>query len=257
MNAPLLVAEERGVQRICFNRRERLNAYDLETIQQLLDALERTAERADIGAILLEGNGPFCVGHDFHHFWRLHNRGDVESYRRLQEALRDILLLLPRLPQLVVAVIEGTAAGGGCTLALAADCRVAGPEAALGHPAITFGFPAELGAASWAAWAAGPSLALDMLTTGRMVDATEATLKGLLDLHARPSEAALQLARQAAALSAENRQPLKRSVYRAALPPDSAQLGRELDDRLRFFLSDECTEAIAKLREAGAAPIDG
>ncbi|MCI4348252.1 MAG: enoyl-CoA hydratase-related protein [Thermoplasmata archaeon] len=127
-----LIEERRGdVARIQFSRADRLNAFDAEAIRALRAALERIAREPKIRALVLTGEGKaFSAGGDV---------GTMEAHRRagtladafheltgeLEFAIREIV----GMPKPVVAALPGVAAGGGLSVALACDWRIASQHA--------------------------------------------------------------------------------------------------------------------------------
>jgi 2-(1,2-epoxy-1,2-dihydrophenyl)acetyl-CoA isomerase len=118
---------------IILNRPDRLNAMDLASMQELRQVLQETAVDPTIRSVLLTGTGSaFCAGGDVAVMEEHRIRGDLprlfhELTGEQETAVREILTM--RKP--VIAALPGVAAGGGLSLALAADWRIASEKAVL------------------------------------------------------------------------------------------------------------------------------
>src|SRR5687767_1381578 len=114
---------------LTFNRPHRLNALDLSMAQALHELVEPLGERSDVGAVVLRGAGAgFVSGGDITLF-----RGEADTASNTVAALIDrfhaATVALQRLPQPVIASVHGPVAGGGFSLALGADFRIAADTA--------------------------------------------------------------------------------------------------------------------------------
>src|ERR1700687_6182825 len=85
------------------------------------------------------------------------------------------------MPKPVIASINGIAAGAGCNLALACDYRVASEDAKLGETFVRIGLHPDWGGRWLLPRLVGRSVAFELMTTGRMVDAAEALRSGMID----------------------------------------------------------------------------
>src|SRR5205085_1650630 len=115
-----------GVGRITLNRPDKLNAFSGTMREDLLDALSECESDASVRAVVITGAGRgFCAGGDVDYMAGLQKKGDVTAFRKLLDAGRDIVLKITSMPKIVVAAVNGIAAGAGCNLALACDYRMA------------------------------------------------------------------------------------------------------------------------------------
>ncbi len=137
----LLVAEERGIVTLTFNRPERRNAIGPLMANELLYALEDAQESDDVRAIVLTGAGKaFCAGGDFGQM----SGGGVEGEQELPSKgdYHHLLLALVGCEKPIIAKVNGHALGGGIGIVAACTFAVASDEAKLGTPEIKVGlFP--------------------------------------------------------------------------------------------------------------------
>ena len=131
---PNVLAERNGaVLTITIHRPERLNALDEATMAELRMALEAATEARDVRAVLLTGAGSaFCAGGDVAAMEAHRADGTLpDLFHRLTSAQEHIVREILEMPKPVVAALPGVAAGGGLSLALAADWRIASNTAVL------------------------------------------------------------------------------------------------------------------------------
>lgn len=188
-----------GVAQVTFNRPEVRNALNLDMVQELHAALEALALRGDVKALVFTGAGEkaFLGGADIA---ELRDRGRLDALRRINSAL---FRAIEQFPAPTIAAIRGFALGGGCELAAACDLRVCGESARLGQPEVTLGILPGAGATYRLPKLIGLGRARDLIFTGRMVDAQEALLMGLVN-RVVPDEDVLVAARALAAEIAGN-----------------------------------------------------
>jgi 3-hydroxyacyl-CoA dehydrogenase len=161
----------------------------------LLRELESAAALPDVVAVVLAGSPNFSAGADLAEF---------DSGEGLAEPTLHLTITgaLDALGMPSVAAITGSALGGGLELALACSARVAHPDARLGLPETTLGFMPGAGGTQRLPRAIGIEPALDLIVTGRAVDATTALELGLVAaVDDDPLTAAIALARELAASS--------------------------------------------------------
>ena len=179
------VEQDGGVGIVTIDRPPR-NALIPTTMLEVRDAVYRLDEDAAVRAIVLTGAGRyFCSGADLSRASMLDASGRVDrnEIRRLRDEHRQRLNLkgrdLPELRVPVIAAINGPAAGGGLTLALAADIRLIAEDARLSFSFVQRGLGPEHGMSWLLPRLLGPSLALELLLTGRSFDGAEAARIGL------------------------------------------------------------------------------
>ncbi len=183
-----------GVAFVTLNRPDALNALHGALLLELGMAFDLVEADAETRALVVSGAGRgFCAGADLAGFADL---DDAFSGREASLAGQDVMNSLAALPIPTVAALHGFAVGGGLELALACDLRVAAPGTRLGLPETTRGLIPGYGGTQRLPRLIGEARALDMILTGRLVDAEEAHAFGLVArLADDPLEEAERLAR--------------------------------------------------------------
>ena len=217
------------------------NALGQEIVEGLHTAIDY-AETAEAKVIVVASaiDGFFAAGADIKHMSSV----DPASFRAYGDALRGAVERLAALPVVSVAAIDGLALGGGLELAMACTLRVAAKGARLGLPEVKLGLIPGAGGTQRLPRLVGRGRALDIMLTGRQVEADEAFWIGLVDRFAEPGDtaraAAWQLAHELAAAST----PAQLAVVRTV----DAAYDRPLADGLRYEV-----EQIQELFERGEA----
>src|ERR1051325_7167751 len=167
-----------GITTITLNRPDKLNAFAGTMRDDLLAALRDAGGRV----VVITGAGrAFCAGGDVENMARLQTAGDTAAFRKLLDGGAAIVTRIAEMPQPVIAAINGVAAGAGCNLALACDYRIASDQAMLGETFVRIGIHPDWGGTWTLPRLVGTSRALEIMVTGRMVDAAEALAIGMVD----------------------------------------------------------------------------
>ena len=170
----VVVDIEGTVATVTLNRPERRNAADLEMSGELLDALRMLSDAERVRVICLTGAGAgFCAGADLR---ILGTEGPA-----LVQAGKALVLAIREAPKPVLAAVNGAAAGGGANLALACDYRIASDTASIGQVFHRLGLAPDWGGSFFLPRLVGPSRALELIWSARMVPAQEALALGLFD----------------------------------------------------------------------------
>ena len=172
---------------VTLNRPQQLNAINLEMLDDFKDLFARLSHDDTIRVLIITGSGQgFCSGADLNA--ALANRdseafSDPENFLRLvQERYANLILGLRRIPQPVIAAVNGAAAGGGFSMVLASDIRVATPEASFIASFANIGLTGgELGSSYLLPRLIGVARASEILLTGRKVRVEEAERIGLVN----------------------------------------------------------------------------
>jgi enoyl-CoA hydratase/carnithine racemase len=171
-----------GVVVATLNRPDRLNAMTNQMFREL-EALALTLNRDDeLRVLILTGAGrAFCAGYDLDDAEKLPSLSPMGMLDQQELAARALSSLRAmRVP--VIAAVNGAAAGGGLSLALQADIRLASPEAKFNAAFVRIGLSAgDLGASWLLTRLIGPANAADFAYTGRLMAAEEAERTGLVN----------------------------------------------------------------------------
>ena len=194
----ILINDDGPVRIITINRPERRNAVDRETGDELYAAFQDFDKDDGFSVAILTGaDGAFCAGFDLKSIAEGGTIGRVEDGGE-----NDLGPMGPTrmvLSKPVIAAIEGHAVAGGMELALWCDLRVMAENATFGIYCRRFGVPLVDGGTFRLARLIGQSRAMDLVLTGRPVDAAEADRIGLANRVVAPGEAlkvSLELAHQ-------------------------------------------------------------
>jgi enoyl-CoA hydratase len=237
---PLVLSEKRGrVGWVTLNRPKALNALNDALIDQLVAALQGFDSEKGVGAIVITGSDKaFAAGADIA---AMKDWSFVDVYRddyitRNWDALRRV-----RKP--MIAAVAGYALGGGCELAMMCDLIVAADSARFGQPEIKLGIIPGAGGTQRLPRAVGKAKAMDLVLTGRNMDAQEAERCGLVARVVpaeRLHEEVLEMATTIAAYSLPAVLAAKEAINRAYESPlaDGAMFERRLFHAL-FATADQ------------------
>lgn len=196
----LLISRHGKVSIITIDRPGRRNAVDVETARLLDEAFEAFERDAGLHVAILTGaEGHFCAGADLQAL----AGGEDAAERVTQDRPGPMGPTRQRLGKPVIAAVEGHAVAGGLELACWCDLRVAARSAVFGVFCRRFGVPLVDGGTVRLPRLIGQSRALDMILTGRAVDAAEALEFGLVNRlvdDGQALDAAIELAQSLAAL---------------------------------------------------------
>ncbi len=229
------------VVRLTLNRPEQLNTMTSELCEALHEELRNLTYERGCRAVILTGAGRgFCAGLDLHGYGAAPgNTGSDESRDRLanQRHMSSLILALRRLPQPVIAAVNGPSAGFGLALALGCDIRYAAEEAVFRAAFINIGVSNCDMATSWLLpRLIGASRSHELMLTGRRFDAQEALRIGLVAdvVEQQALEArALEAAQQISALAPWGVQLTKQGMWSAL--EMSEQTAAEYEDRQQIM----------------------
>lgn len=181
MTQDLLRRVEGRVLVLTMNRPERRNAFSPELETAMRAALIDADQNDAIGAVVLTGAPPaFCAGGDVRRMAEA--PGDFNEAERIQlmHERCELSRLLHEIGKPTIAMINGTAAGGGLSLALACDLRLAASSATFSTAFIKVGLPGDFGIHYFLNRLVGSGRARELLLTGRTIDSDEAEKIGLI-----------------------------------------------------------------------------
>jgi enoyl-CoA hydratase len=239
--SPILVERDGPVTIISINRPERRNAVNGETAKLLFDAfLAFDADESSSVAVFTGSGGYFCAGADL----KMVATGDPQKKRELggHKTLAPMGPSRLRLTKPVIAAVEGHAVAGGMELALWADMRVVGEGAVFGIFCRRFGVPLiDLGTIRLPRLI-GHSRAMDLILTGRPVEAREALEMGIANRLVPKGEArahAIAIAKDMAAFPQMCLRNDKRSALAQWDLDEEAAINDEMAGGLKVIASGE------------------
>ncbi len=174
--ATLLVERADGVALVRLNRPQALNALNGELLGELSALLAELEGDAGIGCVVLTGSDKaFAAGADIK---EMQPKTFAEMFGEDYFAAGHDGVARFRKP--IIAAVSGYALGGGCELAMICDFIIASETAKFGQPEINLGVAPGIGGSQRLTRFVGKSKAMDMILTGRMMDAAEAERSGLV-----------------------------------------------------------------------------
>ncbi len=176
---------EAGIWRLTVNRPKSLNALNSATLDEIGAAAAEVGRDPGARVLLLTGSGEkaFVAGADISEMQAFTADEGHRFSMRAMAAFRT----LETLPIPVIAVVRGYCLGGGLELAMACDWLLAGASAALGQPEVTLGVTPGFGGSQRLPRRIGTAMAMELILTGRRIDATEALRLGLVN-HVHPDD---------------------------------------------------------------------
>jgi enoyl-CoA hydratase/carnithine racemase len=249
-----LEALDGGVVVLRINRPERLNSMTVRMFTEF-NLVAHALRDSDARALIMTGAGDraFCAGFDLDQIGVITEMG-VREFLKFQETASGGLAALRALPFPVIAAVHGAASGGGLSLALAADIRLAAPTAKFNAAFVKVGLSAgELGTSWQLTRLVGPGRAAEIAFTGRYVEADEAARIGLVNRVVRTSELfdeAVAMARRIAGNSPGGVCLSKRALQ-SNLEVTSYTAALELENRGQALLTrcDDMAEALTAFKQ--------
>jgi enoyl-CoA hydratase/carnithine racemase len=184
MYETLRVDREGHLTWLTLNRPDALNAMSRTLIAELGDFFWKLHDDRETRVLVLRGAGrAFCAGLDLKEQPADGDGvgGSVQGGLRAQRQVSELVMLMRRAPQPIIAAVHGPACGGGFALALAADVRIAGESARMNAAFIRIGLSAcDVGVSYFLPRIVGASVASELLLTGNFIDAERAERVGLV-----------------------------------------------------------------------------
>jgi len=240
------VRVEGWVATVTMDRQAALNALDVSQLVDLQAALGALAVRDDVRAVILTGAGEraFAAGADV----KVMATMTAAEGRAFGLLGQGVTATLAGMPQPTIAAVNGFALGGGCELAIACDLRVAADSAVFAQPEVSLGIPAGWGGTQRLAALVGPGVALEMLLSGRRVDAAEALRVGLVNAVVPAADLVTKVRAMADTIAMNGPEAVratKRLVRGAMAAGLDAGLAAELDAFAAAFGTAEQREGMA------------
>ncbi len=231
----VLYRKDGPVAWVTLNRPNVLNAYNLEMRDDLYQVLEAVRDDPEVRGIILCGAGDraFCAGADLTEFGTAPSR----AVARRARWERDVWGLFIGMGKPMVAALHGYVLGSGVEMALLCDIRIASEDAVFGLPEVALGMIPAAGGTQTLPRSIGQGRALDLLLTGRRLNAGESFDLGLVSkvvLGARLLDEALSIVEEVIVSGAETVRAAREAV---SLGMDmSLAQGLELESRLATTL---------------------
>jgi enoyl-CoA hydratase len=174
----LLYENQGGIGILTMNRPEALNALNKETMTELREFLTEAAMDSSLQVLILTGSGrSFVAGADIKAMLPMSAAEGVAWGKEGQ----TIFEMIEKLPQPVIAAVNGFALGGGCELAMSCDIRIASDKAKFGQPEVSLGIIPGFGGTQRLPRLVGKGMAKELIFTGDAIDAAEAYRIGLVN----------------------------------------------------------------------------
>ena len=214
-----LVTQSEGIRTLTLNRPEVYNALNDKMKQELIDALKEAEKDPSARCLVIRGAGDkaFCSGQD------LKEHSSKDARRSLKESLEKyynpIIRRIRFMEKPVIGMINGVAAGAGCSLALACDMRIASDQASFIEVFIRIGLVPDSGSHWFLARLVGLGRAFELATLGDKVDAADAERIGLVNKvvpHSELEKVTMEYARRFATAPTKAIGLIKRGLNKAA-----------------------------------------
>jgi enoyl-CoA hydratase/carnithine racemase len=234
---------------VTVDRPEVRNALSRQVIAELHDVLTELRDRDDVGLVAFTGAGDkaFVAGADIAQLrhYDLHTGLDAALQRAFDE--------VEAFPKPTVAAVNGFALGGGCELAMACDIRIASDNARFGLPETTLSVLPGAGGTQRLARLVGTGRAIEMILTGRFVDAAEAHAIGLVTAVTPPDGLRAELRRLTDTILAKGPLAVRlaKLVIRAGMDADqrTGQVVEQLAQTLLYTTADKAEGTTAFLEK--------
>lgn len=162
---------------VTLQRPERRNALSFDLMEELAACLDGIASKPEVRAVILQAAGKvFSSGHDLGEM----TGRDVDDYRRIFDSCTELMTKIQSIPQPVIAQVQGMATAAGCQLVATCDLAVASSEATFATPGVKIGLFCTTPMVALTR-AIGRKRAMEMLLTGRAIDAATAADWGLVN----------------------------------------------------------------------------
>ena len=174
----IIIATENSILNITINRETKLNALNIETLQEIKQAVILAQTDKNVKGIILTGSGSkaFAAGADISEFV---NFNENEGTKMSADG-HEVMNTIERSAKPIIAAVNGFALGGGCELAMACHIRIASENAKFGQPEVNLGVPPGYGGTERLVQLIGKSKALELLLTADTISAHSAMECGLV-----------------------------------------------------------------------------
>ncbi len=169
----IIVKIENSIALFTLNRPQQLNALNQQLIDNLNQEFEKIKTDKNVKSVIITGSGgkAFVAGADIKEFA---NFSKEEGGNLAKDGQKKLFDLIQNFPKPIIAAINGFALGGGLELAMACHIRIASFNAKMGLPEVSLGVIPGYGGTQRLAQLVGKGKAMEMITTGKMIDANQA-----------------------------------------------------------------------------------
>jgi len=240
----LLRADRDGIAWLTMNRPDQRNALSTGLMAAMQTALDAIASDKAVRVVVITGAGAgFCAGHDLQ---EVRSNPTREFYDALFAQCTRLMLSLNRLPQPVIAAVNGVASAAGCQLVATCDLAVAAASARFATPGVNIGLFCSTPMVALSR-AVGRKAAMEFLLTGDLVPAGKACALGLVNRVVADAE--LRAAVAALATQIVSKSPLtlkigKRAFYHQAGMPVEDAYAYTAEIMTRNMLAHDAEEGI-------------
>ncbi len=256
-----LIYEKKGpIAYITLNRPEAQNAFDPETVVEIVDVWKDVRDDDSLRCAILTGagNDVFCSGADLKRLIPLitgvrqpetdaDKAVQKDPYLTQKAFLRNFKIYKP-----IIAAINGTAIAGGFEILYATDIRIASEDAKFGLQEVKWSIVPLMGSSIWLPRQIPYAKAMEILLTGELIDAHEALRLGFIN-KVVPKDQVMAEAERYAAIIAKNGplaiKAIKQSVLEGMGLPIKEGLAKELEYGIPVFLSQDAKEGPRAFKE--------
>jgi len=251
---PLVLEDRSGsVLTLRLNRPEKLNALNPQMVQELVHALLRASDDRSVRAVVITGTGRgFCAGGDIHYIHDARARKSTRDFEVLLNLGKELILAIAAMPKLVIAAVNGPAAGGGMSLALACDLRIASDQAMFKQAFAQLALYPDLGATFFLPRFVGLSRASEYFYTSERLSAEEARRIGMVYAiypHDQFEAEVKKFAEQMAAAPPLAIRDVKRTMISDTRRVLEETITEENRLQVHCFLSEDCAEGLSAFLE--------
>ena len=242
-----------GIAILTLNRPEVMNAFEDGMREALFQRLEACADDPAVRCVVITGAGrAFSAGGDIASMAQLQAQNDLLVVEARMAIAGQVIQQIRRMPQPVLAAVNGAAAGGGMNLALACDMRIASDKAVFAESFVKIGLVPDWGGFDFLTKLIGTAKAMELMMLGDRIDAAEALRLGLVNRVVADEgfrEETANLARRLADGPPATLAAIKEGVYRGVGSSLPETLSYEYNTQRHLFLSDNAREGMQAFLE--------
>lgn len=245
-NEIIKIEREKDITAIILNRPQVRNILDSEILIELGNHLAKFENDDKTRAIIITGTDDFCAGANIKELMEKHPV-EAETFSRLGH---KVFNRIENMGKPVIAAVNGYALGGGCELAMACDIRIASENAKFGQPEINLGLIPGFGGTQRLPGLVGIGRAKEMIFTGRIIDAKEAEVIGLVNKVVKDEELMEKAMEMAHVLAQKS--PLNLKIVKNLINKNhdiKKAMDMEIMDFSEIFASEDHLEGIKAFLE--------